>query len=101
MSNDTTLPWTGSIHTEAQPGTASSQPEARWFLQGAKPKSLATSMLCLGPAESTESRLHIGGDGVAAPLSSTPRGPGWERWSVVDKEMGLASLPLLQTRPCS
>ncbi|KAL7397751.1 hypothetical protein ABVT39_027343, partial [Epinephelus coioides] len=85
-TNNTTLPWTGSITTGTPtPALAKS----RWHCQGAKPKSSALSTSCLRPAEP---QRFITEGGAGAPVSSTPLKPR-EPWSVVARGSGARPSP--------
>uniref|UniRef100_A0A674PIU4 SGNH hydrolase-type esterase domain-containing protein n=1 Tax=Takifugu rubripes TaxID=31033 RepID=A0A674PIU4_TAKRU len=85
-TNDTTLPWTGSINAEI-PATAPA--ESRRHRQGAMPKGAAHSSSFLRP---TESQGFISRDGAGALVSSTPLKPR-EPWSVVARGAGACPAP--------
>ncbi|KAL7389653.1 hypothetical protein ABVT39_007802 [Epinephelus coioides] len=85
-TNNTTLPWTGSITTGTPtPALAKS----RWHRRGAKPKSSAPSTSCLRP---TEPQCFITEGGAGAPMSSTPLKPR-KPWSVVARGSGARPSP--------
>ncbi|KAL7389827.1 hypothetical protein ABVT39_010506 [Epinephelus coioides] len=85
-TNNTTLPWTGSITTGTPtPALAKS----RWHRQRAKPKSSVLSTSCLRPVEP---QRFIAEDGAGEPVSSTPLKPR-EPWSVVDRSFGARTSP--------
>ncbi|KAL7402648.1 hypothetical protein ABVT39_017917 [Epinephelus coioides] len=85
-TNNTTLPWTGSI-TTGTPTPALA--ESHWHRQGAKPKSSALSTSCRC---TVEPQRFITEDGAGAPVSSTPLKPR-EPWSVVARGSGARPSP--------
>ncbi|KAL7378551.1 hypothetical protein ABVT39_015497 [Epinephelus coioides] len=85
-TNNTTLPWTGSI-TTGTPTPALA--ESHWHRQGAKPKSSALSTSCLRPAEP---QRFITEGGAGAPVCSTPLKPR-EPWSVAARGSGARPSP--------